>query len=129
MSTPFATTADLADRWPSYSADQEIYAMTLLADASAMIRERWRDVDARIASGALMSDSLVRIVCGMVKRAMINTDSEGLQSHSETAGTLSEQRTFTNPDGNLYPTSSDVRVLDSRPTRRAFAVDLSSADR
>lgn len=112
MSDPFATTSDLAARWPSYSAAQAAYAAILLADASTMIRERWPDVDSRVTSGALLAESLTRVVCTMVKTAMLNPDSEGLESHDQSVGPFGERRTFTNPNGSLYFTADMVRLLD-----------------
>lgn len=112
MPDPFATTTDLAARWPSYPAAQAGYATTLLADASTMIRERWPDVDARVTSGALLAASLTRVVTAMVKTAMLNPDSEGLESRDQTVGPFGERRTFTNPNGSLYFTADMVRLLD-----------------
>lgn len=124
--TPFATAADVADRWRTLTPAEENTADTLAADASDMIRSRWPDVDDRIAAGALTALSLTRVVANMVKRAMIVGDNEGLESRSETAGPFSVSDKFTNPNANLYFTAEDVRLLDGRRARRAFGVDLSS---
>jgi hypothetical protein len=62
----------------------------------------------------------------MVKRAMIVGEAEGLESRSQTAGVFSINDKFTNPNANLYFTAEDIRLLDGRAGRRAFAVDLSS---
>ena len=122
---PFATATDVAVRWRTLSPDEQNRANTLAADASDMIRTRWPEVDDRVAAGALTELSLTRIVANMVKRAMIVGDGEGLKSRSESSGPFGHTDEFTNPNANLYFTAEDVRLLDGRPARRAFAVDLS----
>lgn len=121
MAAPFATHTELEARWPSFPyADQEEYADQLLVDASNMIRERWSDVDARIAAGTLMAESLERIVCQMVKTAMSNPEFEGVESYSINTGPFGETRKLANPTGTLYFTAEMIRLLDgyNRPTAR-----------
>lgn len=124
---PFATASDVEERWRTLSTAESTTADALSADASDMIRTRWPDVDARIATGSLTDGSLTRVVANMVKRAMVNLDAEGLESRAQTAGIFSVSHKFTNPNGNLYFTAEDLRLLDGRAGRRAFAVDLSPA--
>jgi hypothetical protein len=124
--TPFATATDVAARWRTLTSDEVSIANTLAIDASDMIRSRWPDVDSRIASGDLTAASLTRVAASMVKRAMIVGNNEGLESRSETAGPFAHSDKFTNPNANLYFTAEDIRLLDGRAARRAFAVDLSS---
>lgn len=124
--TPFATASDVAARWRTLSDAETVTADTLAADASDMIRTRWPDVDDRIAAGTLTALSLTRVVANMVKRAMMVGDREGLESRSEAAGPFSVSDKFANPNANLYFNAEDIRLLDGRAGRRAFAVDLSS---
>jgi len=126
MADPFATAVDVAARWRPLDSAESAVADLLCADASDMIRSRWPDVDSRIAAGTLSALSLTRVVAGMVKRAMIVGDSEGLESRQQTAGPFSVSDKFSNPNGNLYFNSEDLRLLEGRTARRAFAVDLSS---
>lgn len=120
MAGPFATHTDVEARWRPLSSSEILVADTLLVDASSIIRERWTDVDARIASGALSADTLIRIVSQMVKRAMIVGDSEGLESQSQTAGPFGINQTYSNPNGNLYLNADDIAVLNGDGfTRRA----------
>lgn len=123
---PFATAEDVAARWRTLTSEEVVTANVLAEDASDMIRSRWTDVDARLASGALRPASLRRIVANMVKRAMIVGASEGLESRAQTSGPFSLSDKFTNPNANLYFTAEDIRLLDGGRARRAFAVDLSS---
>lgn len=127
MAEPFATHTELEARWPSFPYQQEDYADQLLVDASNMIRERWPDVDARIDAGTLMAESLERIVCNMVKTAMLNPETEGLESEGVTTGPFGIDRKFSNPTGSLYFTAEMIRLLDGYgKKKRAFAVDLYS---
>lgn len=112
MPAPFAVVQDVKDRWPSFPAGQDTYGTTLIADASDMIRARWTDVDARVTAGTLTAASLERIVVTMVKTAMLNPDSLGLESRDETVGPFGERKTYTNPNGNLYFTADMITLLD-----------------
>lgn len=123
--TPFATATDVAARWRTLTSDEQNTADTLADDASDMIRSRWPDVDARVVTGDLTALSLTRVVANMVKRAMIVGDREGVESHSEGSGPFSYADKYANPNANLYFTAEDIRLLDGRPARRAFGVDLS----
>lgn len=107
----FATWTDVQARWRPLTAAEQTVATTLLADVSDMIRSRFRDVDARIASGSLTAASAKRIAATAVKRAMIASDAEGLESRAQTAGPFSVSDKFTNPNGNLYLTAEDIRLL------------------
>lgn len=110
--TPFATAADAAARWRTLTSAETTIANTLAGDASDMIRTRWPDVDARIASGALSADSVKRVVAYMVKRAMIVGDAEGLESRSQTSGPFGVSDKFVNPNANLYFTADDLRLFE-----------------
>ncbi len=122
--TPFATAQDVSDRWRTLTPEETAVADVLIVDASDIIRTRWPDIDARVASGALTAGSLLRVVANMVKRAMINAGTEGLESRSQGAGSFSVSDKFANPNANLYLTSEDIRLLGGSQARRAFAVDL-----
>lgn len=121
---PFAFITDLEDRWRLLDGAESARAEILLMDASNMIRERWPDVDARIESGALMADTLTRIVVGMVKRAMLAPDDDGVESRGVTTGPFGDTVKYANPDGNLYFKAAEISALNGYKKRRAFAVDL-----
>lgn len=126
VDTPFAFWGDVEARWRTLTTAERVVADTLAQDASDMIRDRWSDVDARIAAGSLRASSLTRIVAGMVKRALNVGDAEGLESRSQAAGPFQVSDKFTNPNANLFLQAADVRVLDGKPGGRAFAVDLAT---
>lgn len=112
MADPFATHTDVEARWRPLSDAEDAVADILAIDASDMVRERWSNVDDRIAAGTLTADALTRIVAQMVKRAMIAGDALGLESRSQAVGPFSVSDKFSNPNGNLYLTSADVAYLD-----------------
>lgn len=119
--TPFATAADVAARWRTLTSAEASVANILTTDASSMVRERWSDVDARIAAGTLSADSVKRVVAYMVKRAMINADAEGLESRAQTAGPFSVSDKFSNPLSSLFFTAADILVFDpSGSSRKAY---------
>ena len=118
-STPFATSADVEARWRTLSEEDRDRADVLTYDASAMIRERWGDVDARIASGDISNESVIRVVASMVRRAMIAGDAEGLESRAQAAGIFSVNDKFANPMGNLYFTAADILVFEPEGSRSA----------
>lgn len=113
----FATVDDVEARWRPLSADESVQAATLLEDASDMIRVRWSDVDDRVAAGSLAAGSLVRVVAGMVKRAMLVGDAAGLESVTQQAGPFGLTQQVANPTGGLYLTAEDARLFDGYSTR------------
>ena len=109
---PFANTSDVELRWRSLSTSEQPIAETLIDDASDMIRVRWPDIDSRVAGGSVSTTTMVRIVAGMVRRAMMNRDSEGVTQQQQTAGPFSQGATYSNPNNNLYLSADDIRQLD-----------------
>lgn len=119
MADAFATPSDLEDRWRPLSSDEKARALTLLSDASDMVREEFRDIDARVESGAVMQSTLVRIVAGMVKRQMMNEGGTTARSVDD----YREERDVQVASGYLFLSQFDRSALTSK-RRRAFAVDL-----
>jgi hypothetical protein len=112
MAEPFATHADVEARWRPLSDAEDDIADQLAIDASDMIRERWADIDDRIAAESVAATSVTRVVAGMVKRAMINADSEGLESRAQTAGPYSVNDKYANPLSTLFFTAADILVFE-----------------
>jgi hypothetical protein len=107
----FAIVDDVAIRWRPLSSTEAATVSALICDASSMIRNRWSDIDDRIAAGTLPEQEATRVVANMVRRAMLNRDGEGVASRSETVGGVTESATYVNPTGSLYLSADDVRVL------------------
>lgn len=101
----FATHQDLEARWKTLSAAEQATADVLLEDAAVIIRAECEDADD-------IDPGITKFVsCGMVKRAMIASGSEGIGQDNLTAGPFSQQRSYTNPMGNVYLTKQDRRLL------------------
>lgn len=102
---PFAWVDDLAARWHSLTDSERATAATLLADASDVIRTTvptWTTAS---------PDTLCRVTCSMVKRAMIAADNVGVSQASETVGPFANSWTYSNPGGDLYLTKWEKRSL------------------
>jgi hypothetical protein len=126
MADPFATPTDVQDRWRTLTADELDRAAVLLADASAIIRAAFPDIDDRIAGGDLDADIPLMVAANMVKRAMIGPQVEGVESQSQTVGPFAVSQKFGNPLGNLYLTQADRDLLQgtSEAQPRAFSAPL-----
>lgn len=124
MAVPFATLPDLELSWPAITVEQAEDAPQKLAEASLIIRALKPDIDALILAGTMDPDLPKMVVCGMVKRALKTPDAgEGVGTQQQTAGPFSQSFTYTNPDGNLYLSKLDKRLLGIGAAQ-AFTVDL-----
>lgn len=122
LTVPFATASDLEARWRSLTPAEEAQATVLLGDASQLILdEDRRGVLADLVDPA--STTLARIVCAMVKRAMLAGDRGGADQVQQSAGPFSVATTFSNPAGDLYLTSAERRALRFT-SQRAGSVDM-----
>lgn len=132
MADMLAQPQDVADRWRPLTGEESRVAVTLLLDASDIVRTRWPDVDSRIAAGTLRQASVVRVVANMVKRAMVASAvaGAGVSQMSESVGPFQSALTFANPNGNLYLSAEEVRLFDGVAAgHRAFSVDLAQSRR
>lgn len=106
------TVQDVVNRWRPLSAAETTVAETLLDDALNIVELRWPDIHERAFLDLTTSRSVVRVVAGMVRRAMLNRNSEGITQDQESAGGLSYSSTYSNPNNNLYLSADDVRALE-----------------
>lgn len=120
----YATLADLKAHWPALSADQEPEAQQKLTEASIEVRALFPDVDGRLASNALDVEVPRLVVCRMVKRAMDSPVEAmgGVQSTTQQTGPFTQTLNFTNPDGNIYLSKADKRLLSPPRSARAFTI-------
>lgn len=109
----YAEAADLQARWRSLTTEETSRATVLLGDASVWLRAWFPDLDDRLAAGTLEADVPKMVVCAMVKRAMLDSDGLSSEQSQQTAGPFSvtAQRAFSNPDGNLYVTARERDLL------------------
>lgn len=120
----YATLADLKAHWPALPASREAEAQQKLTEASIEVRALFPDIDGRMTAGALAWEVPRLVVCRMVKRAM-DLPSEsmaGVDSATHQTGPFTQTLNFTNPDGNIYLSKADRRLLTEVRTRRAFTI-------
>lgn len=123
MAGEYATLADLKAHWPELPAEGEAEATQKLHEASVEIRGNYSDLDARILAETLDPDIPKLVVCRMVKRAMAAPDTQGVESSSFGAGPFSQGFKYTNPDGSVYLSAADKRLLAKpAPARKAFTI-------
>lgn len=122
MAGDYATLDDLKAHWPDLPADREAEAKQKLHEASVEVRALYPDVDARIAAGSLDPDVPKLVVCRMVKRAMtapaVAGAEAGVGSVQQAAGPFSTSVSFSNPDGAIYLSAADKRLLRTARTQR-----------
>lgn len=119
---PYATVAQLKERWPDMPDIDEKYIKVLLADASTLLRTQ-------IPAGQTADEDVrTMITCQMVRRALAtSTVPEGVTSVSQTVGPFATQMGFSgNSSNTLYLTRAEKRLLGIG-VQRAGNVDLLGA--
>ena len=127
MAADYAMLADLRAHWSKLPAEDEDDAAQKLHEASVEIRGNYPDIDARLSisveAGGLDPDVPKLVVCRMVKRAMDvseDTPTAGFESMQFGSGPFSMGGKVHNPDGNIYLSAADKRLL-SKPHARGQA--------
>lgn len=115
----YATVSDVVSRWRPLSPAETSVAETLIGDAEDIIRVRWPDMDARVASGDVSPVTVARIVAAMVRRAMLNRDAEGVEQRSHTVGPFGDTARYANPTNNLYLSADEAAALTPAGVPRA----------
>ncbi len=108
---PFATPADIANIWRPLTDGEQTTATTYLEVASAIIRGRFADIDARIESGAISAVVVRHVAATMVKRVMAQRDPEA--PIEEQAGPFRERWEKATADG-LSLDGDDLAMLAPR---------------
>ena len=126
MAADYATLTDLKEHWSGLPAEAVIDASQKLHEASVEVRGNYPDLDARIADGTMDPDIPMLVVCRMVKRAMdVSEDAPtaGMESVQFGAGPFALGGKVHNPDGNIYMSAADKRLLGrSRARRQAWTI-------
>ena len=125
MAADYATLEDLRKHWPTLPAEEEQEAQQKLHEASVEVRALYPELDGRIASQDLDPDVPRMVVCRMVKRAMTGADlaetpAAGMAQFTVGTGPFSFTGTPRSPDGSLYLSGADKRLLSSRRNKRPF---------
>jgi hypothetical protein len=109
---PFATLDDLQQRFRTLSIDEQTRASALLEDASNIIRQEFdicgREID---LANSVLKGNITYVCCAMVKRVIANGVAGDYTQYSQTVGSFNEQYTFANPQGDMYLTAAERRLL------------------
>lgn len=105
----FATSDDIEARWRTLSETEKAKADVLLEDAAVYL-SAFVTVDPEDEQQAA---ALKMVSCAMVQRAMIaaGNDAFGVKDERITADIYSQSYTYANPNGDLYLTSAEKRLL------------------
>jgi hypothetical protein len=130
MASDYATLADLKLHWPKLPADAEADATQKLHEASVEVRANYPDLDQRltvaVVDGGIDPDVPKLVVCRMVKRALDISDdapTAGFESFQFGTGPFSMGGKLRNPDGDVYLTAADKRLLaKSKPRKQAWTI-------
>lgn len=116
-----ATWEDVADRWRPLSTAEQTLATTRIADASALLRTRIGDIDARIAADSTgnLAATVRSKVVDVVVRFLQNPN--GAKQLQETIGPRSYGMTFEGRATGIFFTDEELASL-----RPSAAVDRSS---
>ncbi len=105
----YATVADLEARWRELTDAEATQAETMLEDA-ALIIDAFATID---PEDEVALDRAKYVSCAMVERAMMAAASDGfgVNNMSATMGPFTQQVTYANPNGDLYLTSTEKKLL------------------
>lgn len=110
----YAKISDLEKRYHALVGTEAVRAQALLEDATAFIVAELQrnniDPDPSTWDEAY-SQAVVAVICAMVKRSLISSDSGDVQSESASVGVYSQSFTYANPTGDLYLKESERRLL------------------
>lgn len=115
----FATVDDLKSRWRTIADEEKPIAESLLLDASIILaREFERAGKSLDDTDELTLSALKMVCCAMVKRVMaVSDDAIGITQIGTTAGSFSQQRTYSQQAGDLYLRDLERNLLGI-PKRR-----------
>ncbi len=123
----YAVPADLEARWRPLTEAEQNRAEVLLEDASLRVLRRFPSIPSRIVDETLAAQEVTAVVCGMVKRAMVAGEQDGVTQRTEVKGPFTESVQYANPLGSLYFTSDDLAVLsDGSGNARVRSIRLTS---
>lgn len=122
---PLSTIQDFKEHWLAMPEDRTAEATRKIEEASIEVRGNYPTVDERVAAGSLDEEVVRLVVNRMVKRAMDNPIEEhvGVQSATAQTGPFATTLNFANPDGNIYMSKADHRLLRGpQSAKQAFSI-------
>lgn len=119
--TPYSTIQEFKAHWSAMPEDRTGEATQKLLEASIEVRANYPDINERLSAGTLHREVVRLVVNRMVKRAMDTPmeDFAGVQSATAQAGPLAQTLNFVNPEGDIYLSKKDHRLL--RPASESSA--------
>lgn len=126
MADQYSTPASLRLHWPAMPDTlTDAQVNNKLQEAAIEIESVYPDVDARITAGTLKLRTVELVSNRMARRALsVNEDlPENANSMTAQTGPFTGTFTFSNPEGNMYLSKADRRMLDparARGPRKAF---------
>lgn len=106
MANP-ATTGDIEARWRPLSADETAVAATLLEDAYEELLSRRPTLEADITAATVKERNVVRVVCAMVKRVLVNPEAWASEAVDDWTG----RRSDLVASGALSVTADELALL------------------
>lgn len=107
----YATVDDLTQIWRDLSESEQERAAVLLDYAAALLDAEMERCGVSAEDNPTLLVRLRYVSCKMVQRCMVSGDQPDYSQHMVTAGSFSEQFTYTNPVGDMYLTSNERRLL------------------
>ena len=113
---PFATVAELQQRWQDLNADEQARAKVTLQDATAYIMTLCKQSGVELPTpdkpDGLMSQNLKSVCCGIVRRMLSSADAlAGVKSSQTMTGPFMETFSYENPTGDMYLTAAEKKLL------------------
>lgn len=114
--TTYATIEDLESRYRTLTTEERAKAQVLLEDVSVKIRQEFKRHHKDIPTDEDGIYSLKIVSCSVVKRVMSSPgfdDNIGadIKEYRTDVGILSETYGFSNPDGSMYFTKDELKML------------------
>lgn len=91
---------------------QQARMRALLGRASRLIRSRWPNVDARIASGSLDKDAVADVVVTLALSAFAAPDNPNVTRHDKTAGPFRESIAYSSSGAGMVITADMERLFN-----------------
>lgn len=124
----YATVEDLQAAWRTLDPQEYLRAEALVEYACEIVAAELAGAGVD-PGGDSPSPTLKRhVVCSMVRRAMLNDEREGVSQSSMTATPYAQSWTYANPDGALYISKAERRLLGAVKGRVGSIMPASSGD-
>ena len=130
----YATINDLEQRYRTLVGSEVAKAEALLTDATAFLIAEFKrnDIDPDPDTwDEAYKQAVIAVVCAMVKRSIISSETGDIQSESASVGVYSQSFTYANPTGDLYLKESERRLLGIQLNKQVITTifPMTNADR